>query len=123
MRVELIEEVEDDVSIDRRCYDDHVLLVLGPMAAVCASLLLSLYPRVRQLLELWWRNTNTDGHMVTYIGGVNYGNTTLHDKTLQRYNSVPHRSAQQELQLHNAVCSKNDYGGTMDCQNNYGGTC
>ena len=65
MRVELVQEVENDVSIDRRGDDYNMLLVLCPMTAVRSSLLLSLYPRVSQLLELSSRNTPIYGHMVT----------------------------------------------------------
>ena len=52
MRVELVQEVEDDVSVEGGSDDNDVFLVLRSVTAVRASLLLSLHPGVGQLLEL-----------------------------------------------------------------------
>ncbi len=52
MSVELVEEIHDGVSVERRGADDDVLLVLRAVRAVRPALLLPLHPRERQLLEL-----------------------------------------------------------------------
>ena len=52
MGVELVEEVHDGVCVELRGDDNHVKLVLSSMRTVVASLLLSLDPQKRQLLEL-----------------------------------------------------------------------
>jgi hypothetical protein len=50
--IELIQEVHEEVNLERADAQDHVLLRLGPMSAVVASRLLPLHPEVDKLLEL-----------------------------------------------------------------------
>ena len=60
MWVELIEEIHDGVCLQRGGADDDVFLRLGAMAAVRPALLLTLHPRVRQLLKLSpWKHTQS----------------------------------------------------------------
>ena len=50
--VELVEEVHDSICPKRGAANDNVSLALRPVHAVGAAQLLTLHPRVRQLLEL-----------------------------------------------------------------------
>ena len=61
MSVELIQEVHDSVSVQHCSGHYNMFLILSPMTAVGATLLLTLHPSVSNLFQLWewWMNRNT----------------------------------------------------------------
>jgi len=52
MSVELVEEIHQQVDLQRADAQHHVFLRLRPVAAVVAAQLLALHPQVRQLFKL-----------------------------------------------------------------------
>ena len=52
MRVELVQKVHEQVNLEGAHAQDHMLLRLGPVAAVVAPRLLPLHPQVDEFLKL-----------------------------------------------------------------------
>ena len=53
MRIKLVEEIHDSVSLQRCAADNHVFLALRSVRRVRATQLLPLHPRESQLLQLF----------------------------------------------------------------------